>query len=175
MQRMSQQKKRILHIQNSIEGKDFRWYIPSRHRSSDGTWPWLWSGRENHDLGAGPILVAWMSVQAGHHFSWSTPEQTEQALVTPSQKRVSQGKKYLVNNVRTWSQAWKILWAKGGVEKKRASTWMEDQRIKIDRHSRPRIKSPRGLESLSRIIMLSCNIWWKSYLSCRMRKGHEVG
>jgi hypothetical protein len=31
-------------------------------------------------------------------------------------------------------------------------------RIKIDRHSRPRIKSPRGLESLSRIILLSYNI-----------------
>lgn len=88
------------------------------------------------------------------------PEQTKQAVITPSQKRVPQGEKYASRQCASVKSCLKNI-----IGQKSASAEEENIHLKrvlgnqkLTGIAGREIKSPRGLESFPRIILLSCNI-----------------
>ena len=84
-------------------------------------------------------------------------DRVEQALVTPSQKRASQGEK-IRKRIMCEREA-KLKYNRPKGEWKRREHPLKG-RVKGSKFDIAdlEIKSPRGLEPLSRIILLSCNI-----------------
>ena len=88
------------------------------------------------------------------------PEQTEQAVVTPSQKRMPQGEKIRKQRMREREAKLEKKYNRPKGERRRREHPLKKgiRESRVDRHTGREIKSPRGLESLPRIILLSCNI-----------------